>query len=239
MRILLLNPNTSDTLTMQIEQLAGPYMLPGTRLMAMNPTVGPRLISSVYDELLSAEPTLELARRELALHDAFIIACYSDHPVIYALRELTTKPVLGIAEASMRMASMIAPTFSIVSTQPRWRQLLWQAVERYGLTAFCSSIRTIGSATVVDRAQSQDRQLDAVMAAARAAVMDDGAAAICLGGAVMTGYKEPLEQALGVPVLDGVSCALLLLQGMHSPAWSRRAPPTGRSLDGLCDIAWP
>ena len=73
----------------------------------MNPAYGPRSIESIYDELLSSAGTLELALAQRDNFDAFVIACYSDHPTVYALREITDKPVLGIAEASMYVACML------------------------------------------------------------------------------------------------------------------------------------
>jgi len=77
------------------------YALPTTRVTALNPDYGPYSIESVYDELLSSVGTLELAMAQIEYFDVFVIVCYSDHPTIYALREITDKPVLVIAEASM------------------------------------------------------------------------------------------------------------------------------------------
>ena len=74
--------------------------------------------------------------------DGFVIACYSDHPTIYALREITHKPVLGIAEASMYLACMLGYKFSIVTTNEEWEPLLWDAVQHYGLAQRCASVRS-------------------------------------------------------------------------------------------------
>ena len=106
-RIMFINPNTSEEFTKRIESIVKNYALPTTTVAAANPKSGPKSIESIYDELLSCQGTLELAITEMDNFDAFVIACYSDHPTIYALRELTDKPVMGIAEASMYTACML------------------------------------------------------------------------------------------------------------------------------------
>ena len=128
MRILFINPNTSESFTEKIQKVVERYALPSTQVAAMNPTSGPRSIESIYDELLSSAGTLELALAHLQDYDAFVIACYSDHPTVYALREITDKPVMGIAEASMLVACLLGHTFSVVTTNDEWEPLLWDAV---------------------------------------------------------------------------------------------------------------
>jgi allantoin racemase len=213
-RILFVNPNTSTVLTDHIGLVARQYAQPSTVVSVRNPTCGPQLIGSVYDELLSVRGTLSLVHSEVQNHDAFVIACYSDHPAIYAIREITDKPVLGIAEASMYAACVMGRQFSIVTTGRRWEALLWTAVHRYGLSERCASIRATGSAPLPNRSNAEDRYLATVLEVAREAVCRDGAEAICLGGAVMAGMHRDLQHMLKVPVLDGVVCALLLLQAM-------------------------
>ena len=107
MNILLINPNTSEEFTNRIQKIANDFALPTTNPVAVNPNTGPKSIESIYDELLSSLGTLDVAIANLDKFDAFVIACYSDHPTIYALREITEKPVLGIAEASMYIACMV------------------------------------------------------------------------------------------------------------------------------------
>ena len=96
MNLLFINPNTTAAFTDRVRQIATQYADPGTSVLAVNPASGPRSIESIYDELLSAAPTLQTAIENLETSDAFVIACYSDHPTVYALRELTSKPVLGV-----------------------------------------------------------------------------------------------------------------------------------------------
>ena len=146
MRILFINPNTSASFTAKIQTIAEQHALPTTEVVAMNPTAGPRSIECIYDELLSAAGTLEIAITHLDDFDALVIACYSDHPTIYALREITDKPVMGIAEASMLTACMLGHKFSVVTTNREWEPLLSDAVRHYGLAQRCASVRSTGMA---------------------------------------------------------------------------------------------
>jgi allantoin racemase len=214
MRILLVNPNTSHEFTQRIQGIADKYALPGTVAIAKNPTSGPRSIESIYDEILSAPGTLELVISELEGIDAVVIACYSDHPTIYALREITDKPVIGIAEASMYMACMLGYKFSVVTTNREWEPLLWDAVNHYGLAGRCASVRTTGMPVLALESASPEETYGMILIAARQAVEIDGAEVICLGCAGMTGLDKKLETELGIPVVDGVISALKFLEGM-------------------------
>jgi len=240
MRILFINPNTSESFTGKIQAIVNQYALPATQVTAMNPASGPRSIESVYDELLSSPGTLELALAQRNNFDAFVIACYSDHPTVYALREITTKPVLGIAEASMYMACMLGYKFSVVTTNDEWEPLLWDAVRHYGLAERCASVRTTGMAVLALESSEQDTQ-PLIELAARKAIQEDGAEVICLGCAGMTGLDKHLEEALGIPVIDGVVAALKFLEGMlgyglHTSKRRAYAQPARKELLNLPEI---
>lgn len=238
MRILFVNPNTSQEFTDKIQNIAEQYALQSTEVVAMSPASGPRSIESVYDELLSVAGTLELVISEMDKYDAFVIACYSDHPAIYAIREITDKPVLGIAEASMYVACMLGHKFSIVTTNDEWEPLLWDAVRHYGLNDRCASVRTTGMAVLALKSMDQSDVYNLILETAREAITRDGAEVICLGCAGMAGMDKTLEQALGVPVVDGTVCALKLLEGLvgydlHTSKRRAYAPPSRKELLNL------
>lgn len=213
MRILFINPNTSEEFTEKVARVARKYAAAGTEIIARTPAAGPRSIEGIYDELLSSAPTLEVALEELEQVDAFVIACYSDHPTVYALREITDKPVIGIAEASMLMASMIGYKFSVVTTNEEWVPLLWDAVHHYGLAERCASVRSTGL-QVLELESKSDAEINSLMLdVSRKALDEDRAEVICLGCAGMSGLDKDLEPQLGVPVVDGVVAALKLVEG--------------------------
>lgn len=200
--------------TERIDTIAKQYALPSTLIHTGNPKRGPRSIESVYDELLSAEGTLDLGITRLESTDGIIIACYSDHPAIYALREITTIPVIGIAEASMYQACMLGNKFSIVTTNEAWEPLLWDAVKRYGLGDRCASVRAIGIPVLEFECSGEGNTTKLILNAAQKTIDEDGSEVICLGCAGMAGLDKELAQTLGVPVLDGVVSALKLMEGL-------------------------
>jgi allantoin racemase len=214
MRILLINPNTSEGFTRKIQTIANQYALPTTQALAVNPASGPRSIESIYDELLSSPGTLETALTHLDDSDAFVIACYSDHPAVYALREITDKPVVGIAEASMLTACMLGHKFSVVTTNREWEPLLWDAVKHFGLAERCASVRSTGMPVLALESASPQDTYRMILDASRKALEQDGAEVICLGCAGMAGLDKQLQSDLNVPVVDGVTAALKLLEGL-------------------------
>ncbi len=241
MRILMINPNTSVSFTDKVRRIAEGAAAGGTEVVAVNPASGPRSIEGIYDELLSSAGVLELAIAQLDDFDAFVIACYSDHPTIYALREITTKPVLGIAEASMLTACMLGHKFSIVTTNCEWEPLLADAVRHYGLAERCASVRSTGMAVLALESSPPEVTDGLIIEAARRAVEQDGADVICLGCAGMAGLDKKVADALGVPVIDGVVSALKLLEGLvaaglHTSKRLAYAQPKYKQLENLPEI---
>src|SRR5262249_6884441 len=119
MKIHVINPNTSMAMTESIGVAARSVARAGTEIIAVCPTFGPASIESYYDEYLCVPGILDQIRKggeDKA--DAYIVACYGD-PGLAAAREVTTKPVIGIAEASLYLASILAARFSIVTVIPR------------------------------------------------------------------------------------------------------------------------
>jgi allantoin racemase len=238
MKILVINPNTSEEFNRKLDQAAKAYALPSTEVKVISPASGPKSIEGIYDEALSVKGTLEAFVDHEKEFDGFVLACYSDPVAVYALREITEKPVLGIAEASIHLACLLGNKFSIVTTNDRWRPLLHEAVRRYGVESRCASVRTTGLRVLDLEGEGGGAVEKAIEREALAAVKEDGAEVICLGCAGMSGFDKTLEQKIGVPVLDGFVCALKLLElfqqyGLsHSKILTYEAPPA-KELTGL------
>ncbi len=216
MHILLLNPNTSDSFTHRIRTVACQYAAQDTQITTLNPSSGPRSIESVYDELLSVSGCLALLIPQLETFDGIVVACYSDHSVVYALREIADQPVIGIAEASMLMACGLGHRFSVVTTNEAWQPLLWDAVRRYGLMDRCASVRATGLPVLALEGKSEAELEDLLAVTAQTAMEQDQAEVICLGCAGMAGVDKRLQERLGIPVLDGVACGLKWIEGVVS-----------------------
>jgi len=214
MRILIINPNTSDEMTKGIDLTAKKYARKDTKIISVSNRKGPASIESNYETALSLEGVLGWvlqANREK--YDAVILACYGD-PGLEASREISEIPVYGIGETSMHFAAMLGRKFSVITDLPREIPWVKRDVTRFGLNAKFASARAPGIA-VLELQSSFDTTLKGLIKESKKAIEEDGAEVICLGCAGMAGYDEAVEKATGVPVLDGVVCAVKFAEAMY------------------------
>lgn len=134
--------------------------------------------------------------------NCILIACFGD-PGLHALREVSTVPVIGLAEASMQEAAERGGTFSIVTGGRRWPPMLERLARELGFAARLASIRPI-ALTGGQVAEAPDAAIGLLAAECRAARERDGAGAVILGGAGLAGLGERVAQASGVAVIDSV-----------------------------------
>ena len=214
MKIKVLNPNTSQGMTDRIAEAARAVASPGTEIVAWCPVDGPPSIEGHYDEALCVPGLLEAVRQgEADGVDGYVIACFGD-PGLQAAREIARGPVLGIAEAGMHVASLVARSFSVVTTLGRTRGIASDLAERYGMQRFCRRVRA-SEVAVLELEDPSSNASARVLAECRRAVEEDEAEAIVLGCAGMTDLCKGISQALGVPVVDGVAAAVTLVESLH------------------------
>lgn len=213
MRILVINPNTTQAMTDEIHHVAQAAARPGTEVETVQPRAGPRSIEGNADEVLAAYHTLDLVAGTRGNYDAYVIACFGD-PALAACREVSSVPVIGIAEASFHMASLIAYKWSVVTVLPRVKPLLEDLVLRNGMEMRCASIRCT-PLTVLEIEEDIERTKRMMVEEGRNAIAQDGAEAILLGCAGLGPLDKWMQEQLGVPVLDGVACAVKLAEGLH------------------------
>jgi len=215
MKILLINPNTTQGMTDAMAQAARAVAAPGTEIVATQPSFGPVSIESHYDEAVAAAGVAEQVRKALAWRpDAVVVACFGD-PGLDAARELTDAPVLGIAEAAFHAATMLATGFSVVTTMTRTCIMAERLVQRYGMGPQCRGIHGT-DIPVLDLECCSPDTLQQIEDAARAALLRDRSGAIVLGCGGMAPLCAQLSQRLGVPVVDGVSVAVKFAEGLVS-----------------------
>ena len=241
MKIKIINPNTTQSMTDGIRVAAVGAANPGTEIVAVSPRMGPASIENFHDEYTSVIGVMEEVHKgKTEGVDAFIIACYGD-PGLYAAREIADVPVVGIAEASMYLASMVAAKFSVVAVIPRTTLMLEEVVRRYSMHEKCVSIRASGM-TVLGFEENPELGMRKLTEASRKAVEEDGAEAICLGCAGMVAFTEKLQEELGVPVFDGVTAAVKLAEALVclGKTTSKRlyfSPPEKKAYTGFDTIA--
>jgi len=211
MRILVINPNTTVAMTEKIGAAARRVAAAGTEIVAVNPASGPVSIEGYYDEAISVPGLLEVIGQQRDF-DAVIIACFDDTG-LDAARCVTDRPVVGIGEAAYHMASMLSNKFSVVTTLARSVPALEHNLHKYGLAARCARVRS-SEVPVLDLEKPGSDACDRISAEIGRAIKEDRAEAIVLGCAGMTDLADQLAQQHGVPVLDGVVCAVGLCEAM-------------------------
>ncbi|CAA0086524.1 Hydantoin racemase [Starkeya nomas] len=213
MRIHLVNPNTTRSMTDKIAAAARAVAAPGTQILAATSAMGPASIEGHYDDALALPGLLAaIAEAEAQGVDAHIIACFDDTG-LDAARTLARAPVVGIGEAGYHMASLVAHRFSVVTTLSRSIPVIEANLLRSGLDRRCSGVR----ASEVAVLELEDPASDArsrISAEIGRAVREDRAEAIVLGCAGMADLARALGEEHGVPVIDGVASAVALAEGL-------------------------
>lgn len=211
MRIKVINPNTTGSMTDTIVAAARAVAAQGTEIIAATSMSGAVSIEGHYDEAMSIIGLVD-AINETPDADAYIIACFGD-PGLLAAREIATGPVLGIAEAAMHAASFVATGFSVVTTLERTRIIAEHLVRNYGMENHCRGVRATALPVLeLENPKSNARAL--ILAECKKAVSDDKSGAIVLGCAGMADLARYLEDKLGVPVIDGVAAAVKFAEAL-------------------------
>ncbi len=182
---------------------------------------GPGSVESAVDEALAAPGVIDAAlQAEREGVDAVVIDCMLD-PGLDAARESVSIPVIGCGEASMSTAAK-AGAFSVVTVLDRQARAFRELARRYGLSDHLCSVRGIG-VPVLALESARESSIAATIAEAKAAVQEDGAAAIVFGCTGMLGFAPPVAIALGrtLSVIDPLPHATLkaheaVLAGEHT-----------------------
>ncbi|MEO7060151.1 MAG: aspartate/glutamate racemase family protein [Lapillicoccus sp.] len=236
MRIRVINPNTTWSMTRLIGECARSVAGPGVHVEAVSPQMGPVSIESHYDEALAVPGILdEIGRGEKEGVDGYVIACFGD-PGLDAARELAAGPVVGIAEAAMRTATYLGRSFSVVTTLGRTRGRAWDLAEAYGTSRSCRGVHAC-EIPVLDLETSPDAR-ERITQACREALALDESDVIVLGCAGMADLCAHISQEVGAPVVDGVAAAVLTVQslvtlGLRTSAIQEYASPPPKAYAGL------
>jgi allantoin racemase len=206
MNISIINGNTNQKISDIIENSTKSICSHGSNIRVITPDTGPMTVENALDGLVSSIGVIQEIIKNQDETDAFIIGCFSD-PGLFAAREITDKPVIGIAQASMVVAIQLGYRFTILSPLRRLKPVLMDLVRRYGFEANCSGVRTVEFG-VSDAADHKQLVVDAFIEAGKQAIEIDGADVLILGGAVLSGTEKILSNQLGLPVLDPIKCAI-------------------------------
>ena len=222
--LLLINPNTTQSITDLVLRTAKRFAHKGTKLRAVTGAFGPRYIASRVGYAIAGHAAVDALANDRLARDAVVLACFGD-PGLAALKEVSKVPVVGMAEASILQASAIGKRFSIVTGGERWKPMLEEFVAAQGMSARLASVRTVAP-TGADIARNPKAALALLAKGCAACVREDGADAVILGGAGLAGLAAKLRRSVEVPLLDGLACAIAVAEGLarQRPGGPRRKP---------------
>lgn len=210
-RITVINPNTAAELTASMTTAAQAVAGPGVRVTGVNPARGVPSVESHAEEAIAAVGVLEQIRQHQADTDAFVVACFGDTGVA-AAREVATCPVVGMTEAALQTACLVAHRFVVITLPARTIAHSDRVIRELGLAHRCGVIAV--DVPVADLVGGSTHLLEAFAEAARGAIRADRAEAVVLGCAGLADLVAPLADTLGVPVIDGVAAAVGIATGL-------------------------
>ena len=212
MKILLLNPNTSESITQRLASAATPVLGSDVELVPLTAPRGVPYIATRAEAQIGGAIALEMLAEHHMQVDVAIIAAFGD-PGLFGARELFDIPVVGLAEAAMLSACMAGRRFSIVTFATALGPWYEECVRMHGLWERCASIRMLDSA-FADISSVQEEKEDLLLALAKRAIEEDEADVLILGGAPLSGLARKIAHRIPVPVIDQVEAAVLQAQTM-------------------------
>jgi Asp/Glu/hydantoin racemase len=210
-RIRIINPNSNEAVTRGIDAALEPLRFAdGPEFVCSTLPEGPFGIESQADAESVVMPLRRLVEADNA-SDAFVIACYSD-PGLHVCREGTARPVFGIAECGVLTAVARAGRFGVIAISARSIARHARYLRQMGVADRLAGERALEMS--VAETASGDQTLERMIAVGRQLKEEDGAEAVVMGCAGMARHRAPLEQALGVPVIDPTQAAVTIALGV-------------------------
>jgi allantoin racemase len=236
MRILLLNPNTTEAITQRLLAAAEAVAAPDTEIVPLTAPRGVPFIATRAEAQIGGAIALEMLAEHHHQVDAAVIAAFGD-PGLMGARELFEIPVVGMAEAAMLTACMLGRRFAIVTFARALGPWFEECVEMHGLTGRCAGIRMLDEG-FSDIASLQEEKEAVIVQLAQRAVIEDAADVVILAGAPLAGLAAKVADRIPVPVVDQMGAALkqaealVALKARKATAGTFRRPPP-KSTRGL------
>src|SRR5215472_896280 len=215
--ILVINPNSTDAVTQGIDEAMAPLRFSaGPEVHCVTLREGPPAIESQNDADSVILPLCRLIRESEADAAAFVIACFSD-PGLFAAREVTLKPVLGIAECGVLTALTLGHRFGVISILASSvpRHLRYIGAMGVGQRLAADLPIGLGVTELAQERTTMSRMIDV----GRRLRDRHGAEVLVMGCAGMARYRADLEEAVQIPVVEPTQAAVAMAIGRVRLGW--------------------
>ena len=202
MKCLIINPNSDFATEQLLRRTASAFCREEFQADVVSMRSAPPLVVTYTDQAASVPELIELFQQKGEEYDGFVLACHAD-PNLELVQELAAgKPVYGIAQASMKVAAMRGNGFAVLTPSAAIIPKKFALARKYHCEEQLKTVQV-----------SQSDRLEDLLEAAQTALKVPGVDSTVLGCANYSGAGGRLEAQLGVPVIDGLLWALILLEG--------------------------
>jgi Asp/Glu/hydantoin racemase len=231
MHLLLINANTTAAMTGVLVGAARSIVGNGITVTGATGRFGARYIATRPAYAIAAHATLDAYAENGGDADAVIIACFGD-PGLLALRELASVPVVGMAEASCQQAASVG-RFSIVTGGIGWIAMLEEFVTMIGVGERLAAVRAVTASG--GEIAADPKGYERILAQeCRAAVAENGAEVVVLGGAGLVGIAERIASEVPVPLIDCLAAAVKRAEQIMTAPQSASMPvPDARPVETI------
>lgn len=215
MKILIINPNSTASMTELVSMEAQSVAAERTEIVAVNPTDSPPAIQGADDGEAALPHLIDLFDKQIAEHDfdAVVIACFDDTG-LWELKGRADIPVVGIGEAGFHAAMLFGLRFAVITTLPVSVPVIKGNIERQGMLERCAEVRAT-NIPVLELEAKPEASVVRISEEIDAALSTGHCDAIVLGCAGMADIAEQLQSKYTVPIVDGVKAAIGLCETLH------------------------
>ena len=237
MRILVVNVNTTSSMTESIAESARAAAAEGTEIIALTPRFGADSVEGNFESYLAGVAVMDRVLTYEGDFDAVIQAGFGEHGR-EGLQELLDVPVVDITDAAAHLAMLLGHRYSIVTSLDRTVPLIEERLLLAGVKEHCASVRSSGL-SVLELEGDPKLVADRIAEQAAKAIAEDGAEVIVLGCGGMAGLDEMIRDRTRCPVVDGVTAAVKLAESLVALNLSTSklrtyAPPRNKTV-----LKWP
>lgn len=212
MRILVVNVNTTESMTRTIGDQARAVAGSGTEIVELTPFFGADSVEGNFESYLAAVAVLDRVLAYPESYDAVIQAGFGEHGR-EGLQEVLDVPVIDITEAAAHFAYLLGYRYSVVTTLDRAVPLIEERLLLSGVNSHCASVRSSGM-SVLELEGNPDDVVSRIADQAAEAIRRDGAEVIVLGCGGMAGLDAKVRELTGAPTVDGVAAAVKIAEDL-------------------------
>ncbi len=217
MRILVINPNSTEAVTRGIDEAVEPLRMPGgPAIDCVTLKEGPPGIETQQHVDSVVQPLLKLVRERESEYAAFVIACYSD-PGLHSVREATKKPVLGISECGILTALTLGHRFGVIAILQKSIPRHLRYVGALGVTERLAAELPVGIPVV--ELSDERKTFGRMVEVGKELRERHGADVVVMGCAGMARYRKPLQDEIGIPVVEPTQAAVAMAIGRVRLNW--------------------